>query len=163
MDYKHCLAINYASPHGLIKTYYILTLDELEIFKQWYLDLDYILLDSGIELTQLNLKYNIFSQSDNEFQILREFIETFGTPWELLEQIDELEQLFELDFPKFYNSNSNSDSDLDSELYTQTETIGQIISAHIDGNVTKVKELLDSNNIYKIDDEVIFSIKNKYI
>ena len=160
---EYCLIINYNSPYGWIKTYYYINLEALEVFEQWYLELDCLLLDTGIELSKENLKYKIITQDSNDdFILLKDFINTFGTPWELLEQIDDLEKMFETNYPNS-SSNPNLDSDTDSDLYTETETIGQIISAHINGDASKVKELLNSSNASNLDDEVISNIKKKYI
>ena len=159
MNQINCLAIEYFGTSGLINTFYLVGCDALEIFEQWYSELDCVLLDSGLELNKQNLKYKIITPSDSNFSIVEDFIQTFGSPWEILEQIDGLEQMFESENELELKSNSSSDSD----LYTQTETIGQIISAHIDGNIQKVKELLGSTNVSKIDDEVISNIKKKYV
>lgn len=162
MNLEHCLAIAYSGfggQSGIINTYYIIDLDALEIFEQWYLELDCLLLDSGLEITKQNLQYKILSQDEDQYFVLKNFIESFGTPWELLEQIDGLEQMFTNNVDQI----NNSDSDTDSDLYTQTETIGQIISAHINGDISKVKELLGSSGQTCLDDEVISNIKNKYI
>ncbi len=159
---KFILEIELNTTYGWIKTYYQFDLEELEIFESWVSSLESIILDSGLEINNTNLKYQIIKSTDNTFDTLTDFLETFGRPFDLLEQINELEDIcFNTHNSKDNNSDTNSD---DSELYNDTETINNIISAHIQGNVSKVKELLETSKNTNIDDDdIISNIKNKYI
>jgi hypothetical protein len=141
---------------GWIKTFYLLNESLIDIFIDWYDQLDNIILDTGLEISKTNLQYTIIESLDIKFEIINKFIEEFGKPFDLLEQIEDLEQMFIEEF--------DTNSDTNSDLYTQTETIGDIISAHIAGDKDKVLQLLVSPNASKIyDDEIIINIKKKYL
>jgi hypothetical protein len=153
---------------GWIKTFYLLNESSIDIFIDWYDQLDKIILDTGLEISKINLQYTIIESLDTKFEIVNKFIEEFGRPFDLLEQIEDLEQIFtqELNTNSYIDLDTSSDtsSNASSDLYTQTETIGDIISAHIAGNKDKVIELLVSPNAYKIDDdEIISNLKKKYL
>lgn len=146
---------------GWIKTFYLLDLESLDIFTQWYENLDYLILDSGLEISKTNLQYQVIDTSNQNFIIIDQFIKTFSRPYDLLEQIEELEQIVN---NNCVEENYNSESDTDSELYTQTEAIGDIISAHISGDTDRVIQLLGSSNAANLnDDEIISNIKKKYL
>lgn len=146
---------------GWIKTFYLLDLESLDIFTQWYEDLDYLILDSGLEISKTNLQYQVIDTSNQNFIIIDQFIKTFSRPYDLLEQIEELERIIN---KNCVEENYNSESDTDSELYTQTEAIGDIISAHISGDTDRVIQLLGSSNAANLnDDEIISNIKKKYL
>jgi len=153
---------------GWIKTFYLLNESSIDIFINWYDQLDNIILDTGLEISKINLQYTIIESLDTKFEIVNKFIEEFGKPFDLLEQIEDLEQIFtqELNTNSYIDLDTSSDTNSNAslDLYTQTETIGDIISAHIAGNKDKVIELLVSPNAYKIDDdEIISNLKKKYL
>jgi len=153
---------------GWIKTFYLLNESSIDIFIDWYDQLDNIILDTGLEISKTNLQYTIIEFLDTKFEIIDKFVKEFGKPFDLLEQIEDLEQIFtqELNTNLDTDSDTNldTDSDASSDLYTQTETIGDIISAHMEGNKDKVIQLLGSSNASKIDyDEIITNIKKKYL
>ncbi len=157
MNEKFILEIELNTQYGWIKTLYEFDLEELEIFESWVSGLDSIILDSGLEINKETLTYKIIKSSDESFDLAKDFLEAFGRPFDLLEQIDGLEDIC----LKSESVSVNSDN---SELYNDTETINNIISAHMEGNKEKVKELLEtSKNTNIADDDVIFNIKNKYI
>jgi hypothetical protein len=159
---KFILEIELNTQYGWIKTYYQFDLEELEIFETWYSDFSSLILDSGLELDKTNFIYKIIKCSDDSFYTASNFLETFGRSFDLLEQIDGLEDIC---FVESKDDNSiNSSQSNDSELFNDTETINNIISAHFEGNTSKVKELLEfskSSNV--INDDIISNIKNKYI
>ena len=151
-----CLEIDIQTIYGWIKTFYLVDIDSLEVFEQWYSQLDNIILDTGLEISKQTLQYKLIKPSDEQYFINLQFIELNGKPFEFLEQIEDLNLMFDKEI-------IHVDSDTDSELYTQTETISNIISAHINGDIEKVKELLVSTNATNLDDEIIINIKNKYL
>lgn len=154
---KFILEIEINTSYGWIKTFYQFDLEELEIFESWACGLNSLILDSGLEINKTNFTYSIIKSTDETYDAATNFLETFGRPFDLLEQIDGLDGIC-------FDSNELDDLDNrsdDSELYNDTETINNIISAHIEGNETKVKELLENTNI--LDDDIITNIKNKYI
>jgi hypothetical protein len=156
---KFILEIELTSQYGWIKTYYHFDLEELEIFEVWYSEFDSVILDSGLELNKTNFTYKIIKGSDDTFYTALNFLETFGRPFDILEQIDGLEGIC---FSE--QEDNSSEKSNDSELYNDTETINNIISAHIEGNTSKVKELLEfSKGSNVINDDIISNIKNKYI
>jgi len=163
---KFILEIELNSEYGWIKTYYYFDLEELEIFETWYNDFSSLILDYGLELNKTNFIYKIIKCSDDLFYTALNFLESFGRPFDLLEQIDGLENICLCPSEqKDDNSvNSNHTGTDDSDLFNDTETINNIISAHIEGNTSKVKELLEfskSSNV--INDDIISNLKNKYI
>jgi hypothetical protein len=149
---------------GWIKTFYLLNESSIDIFIDWYDQLDNIILDTGLEISKTNLQYTIIESLDTKFEIIDKFVKEFGKPFDLLEQIEDLEQIFTQELNTNLDTNSDTSSNASSDLYTQTETIGDIISAHIAGNKDKVIELLGSSNASKIDDdEIISNLKKKYL
>ena len=76
---KFILEIELNTTYGWIKTYYQFDLEELEIFESWVSSLESIILDSGLEINNTNLKYQIIKSTDNTFDTLTDFLETFGT------------------------------------------------------------------------------------
>lgn len=145
---------------GWIKTFYLFDNKSLDIFANWYEQLESQILDSGLEISQSNLQYSTIESTDAKFDLVDKFVKEFGKPFDLLEQIEELEQIVN----KELYSNSETNSDTDSDLYTQTETIGDIISAHISGDTNRVIQLLGSSNASGLDDdEIISNIKKKYL
>jgi hypothetical protein len=158
---KFILEIELTSQYGWIKTYYYFDLEELEIFETWYNDFSSLILDSGLELNKTNFIYKIIKCTDDSFYTAVNFLETFGKPFDLLEQIDGLESIC---LCPSRQEDTSSERSNDSELYNDTETISNIISAHIEGNSIKVKELLEfSKGSNVINDDIISNIKNKYI
>ena len=161
---KFILEIELNSDYGWIKTYYYFDLEELEIFETWYSEFDSMLLDSGLELNKTNFIYKIIKCSDDLFYTALNFLESFGRPFDLLEQIDGLENICLCPSDAKDDNSINSDHTNDSDLYNDTETINNIIFAHFEGNTSKVKELLEFNKDSNvINDDIISNIKNKYI
>jgi hypothetical protein len=159
MDSQIYLELDIKTELGWIKTFYLLTQSSIDIFVNWYDQLNQVILDNGLEISPLNLQYNLIESTDPKFVLADNFIKEFGRPFDLLEQIEELSDL-EQQVDLNLDTNSCS-SDTDSELYTQTEAIGDIISAHVSGNTDRVIQLLGSTNID--DDEIITNIKKKYL
>ncbi len=91
MDEKFILEIELNSKYGWIKTFYQFDIEELEIFETWYSNFDSLILDSGLELNKTNFIYKIIKYSDDSFYTVISFLETFGKPFDILEQIDGLE------------------------------------------------------------------------
>jgi len=162
MEEKFILEIELNTQHGWIKTFYLFDLEELGVFESWACELELrcVILDSGLEISKKTLTYKIIKSSDETFQLASDFLEIFGRPFDLLEQIDELDAIC-------FSSNIRCDNSInsdDSELYNDTETISNIISAHMEGNETKVRELLETNKNTNIAcDDIISNIKNKYV
>ena len=132
-----------------IKTYYEFNINELDIFEQWYNTFD-IAFYNGLEISRDLLIYKLI-ETKEEIDLAKKFIDTFGRPFEILEEIDELNELF--------NTNDSYSEKSDNSCYEETETINDIIKAHINGDTTKVKDLLKKTNI---DDDIIIDLKKKY-
>jgi hypothetical protein len=137
---------------GFIKTYYLMDQEQLEYFENWFNELDMIILDSSLIISKDTIKYNIIQETDEKFHDVNNFINSCGRPFELLEQIDEFNDLF--------NNIDDANSTESSDIYQETETINNIIDAHIKGDITKVKNLL--KNMENCDDDIITNIKKKY-
>lgn len=163
MDEKFILEIELNTQYGWIKTFYHFDLEDLETFESWVCELEdgCVILDSGLEISNQTLKYKIIKSSDDSYDLASDFLETFGRPFDLLEQIDGFDWFDGIGSDAKSTHSTQSD---DSELYNDTETISNIISAHMEGNEARVKELLEtSKNTNIANDDIISNIKNKYI
>ena len=132
-----------------IKTYYEFNIEQLDIFEQWYNTFD-IFFYNNLEISRDLLIYKLI-ETKEEIDLAKQFIDTFGRPFEILEEIDDLNEIFNIN--DFYSDKS------DNSCYEETETINDIIKAHINGDTTKVKNLLNKTNI---DDDIINDLKKKY-
>lgn len=148
-----CLELEIKTDFGWIKTYYLIDSYILNQFTKWYYTFNYLILDSGLEISQDTLKARVINSVSAEYKIIFEFINNCGKPFDIIEQIEELDLIFNNDL-------HISESDTDSDLYTQTDNINNIISAHIQGDEQKVKMLLEMTDCEN--DDVIETIRNKY-
>lgn len=132
-----------------IKTYYEFNIDQLDIFEQWYNTFD-IFFYNSFEISRDLLIYKLI-ETKEEIDLAKKFIDTFGRPFEILEEIDDLNEIF--------NINDSYSDKSDNSCYEETETINDIIKAHISGDTIKVKNLLNKTNI---DDDIVNDLKKKY-
>jgi hypothetical protein len=132
-----------------IKTYYEFNINQLDIFEEWYNTFD-IFFYNNLEISRDLLIYKLI-ETKEEIDLAKQFIDTFGRPFEILEEIDDLNEIF--------NINDSYSDKSDNSCYEETETINDIIKAHINGDTNKVKNLLNKTNI---DDDIINDLKKKY-
>lgn len=132
--------------------YYNLSDSNYEKLMKWYDE--YIESNEEYYINeQLHLSLDNFTVSvidDNEqFQ---EFLNKYGNPCNILEQIDDLD---------FFDEEIKNDSDSeDSMLYT--ETVNRLITAYIDENKDEVENILN-NNEFDEEDDIINKIKDTKI
>lgn len=132
-----------------IKTYYEFNTEQLDIFEEWYNSFT-IGFYNSLEISRDLLKFKLVEKKE-EMELAKKFLDTFGRPFNILEEIDDLDQVF--------NQDIRSVSSEDESFYQETETINTIIQAHINGNITQVKTLLETTNI---DDDIVNDLKKKY-
>jgi hypothetical protein len=149
METNFIIEITYKHIFLEIKTYYEFTIDQLDIFEQWYNTFD-IFFYNDLEISRDLLIYKLI-ETKEEIDLAKKFIDTFGRPFEILEEIDDLNELFNID-------DSYSDKS-ENSCYEETETINDIIKAHINGDTIKVKNLLNKTTI---DDDIVNDLKKKY-
>ncbi len=149
MESNFIIELVYKSIFPEIKTYYEFNINELDIFEEWYNTFD-VFFYNNIEISRDLLFYKLIENKD-DIELAKKFIDTFGRPFDILEEIDELNELF--------NCNDSYSDKSDNDLYEETETINDIIKAHINGDTIKVKTLLNKTNI---DDDIVNDLKKKY-
>ena len=139
-----------------ITTYYEFNINQLDIFESWYNTFDDYYINDML-ITRDNIIYKLI-ESKEDMILISNFLKNFDNPFNLLEQIDELDEIFmEIDI----NINETNDNEsLSSDSNNETETINEVINAHITGDIKKVKEILLTLN--DCDDDVINDIKKKY-
>jgi hypothetical protein len=149
MEINFIIEVTYKLVFLEIKTYYEFNTEQLDIFEEWYNSFD-ITFYNELEISRDLLQYKLV-ETKEESELAKKFIDTFGRSFEILEEIDELNDIF--------NNSIISDSSSEHSFYAETETINDIIKAHIDGDLVKVKTLLDQTNI---DDDIVNDLKKKY-
>ena len=149
MENYFIIELVYKSILPEIKTYYEFNINQLDIFEEWYNTFD-VFFYNNIEISRDLLIYKLI-ETKEEIELAKQFIDTFGRPFEILEEIDELNELF--------NINDSYSDKSDNSCYEETETINDIIKAHINGDTDKVKNLLNKTNI---DDDIVNDLKKKY-
>jgi len=132
-----------------IKTYYEFNTEQLDIFEEWYNSFT-IGFHNSLEISRDLLKFKLVEKKE-EMELAKNFLDTFGRPFNILEEIDDLYEIF--------NQDIRSVSSEDESFYQETETINTIIQAHINGNINQVKTLLETTNI---DDDIVNDLKKKY-
>lgn len=132
-----------------IKTYYEFNTEQLDIFEEWYNSFT-IGFYNSLEISRDLLKFKLVEKKE-EMELAKKFLDTFGRPFNILEEIDDLDEVF--------NQDIRSVSSEDDTFYQETETINTIIQAHINGNINQVKTLLETTNI---DDDIVNDLKKKY-
>jgi hypothetical protein len=131
MDTNFIIEIIYKSIFPDIKTYYEFNGEQLDIFEQWYNTFD-IGFYNQLEISRDVLTYKLV-ETKEEIKLATLFLNTFGRPFDILEEIEELNEIF---------ADNTFSEKSDNSCYNETETINTIIKAHIDGNVEQVKNLL---------------------
>ena len=149
MENYFIIELVYKSILPEIKTYYEFNIEQLDIFEQWYNTFD-IFFYNNLEISRDLLIYKLI-ETKEEIELAKKFIDTFGRPFEILEEIDDLNEIF--------NINDSYSDKSDNSCYEETETINDIIKAHISGDTIKVKNLLNKTNI---DDDIVNDLKKKY-
>ena len=149
MENNFIIELVYKSILPEIKTYYEFNINQLDIFEEWYNTFD-VFFYNNIEISRDLLIYKLI-ETKNEIELAKQFIDIFGRPFEILEEIDELNELF--------NINDSYSDKSDNSCYEETETINDIIKAHISGDIDKVKNLLKKTNI---EDDIVNDLKKKY-
>ena len=125
--------------------YYQMSDENAETVLSWYNDFsnndkDYWISDD-VTLTIENFEL-VEVEEDSECLT---FINKYGNPNNILEHIYELDCIFGSE------KHDSTDTD-DSDLYTGTETIQQLISAHVKGENDKVQSLLNNGKLDHNDD-----------
>ena len=132
-----------------ITTYYEFNINQLDIFESWYNTFDDYYINDML-ITRNNIIYKLI-ESKEDIELISKFINIFDNPFNLLEFIDELDEIF-ID---------NEDNSISSESdINETETINTVINAHLLGDINKVKEMLSILN--DCDDDIVNDIKKKY-
>ena len=149
METNFMIEVTYKQIFLEIKTYYEFNIEQLDIFEQWYNTFD-IFFYNSLEISRDLLIYKLI-ETKEEIELAKQFIDTFGRPFEILEEIDDLNEIF--------NINDSYSDKSDNSCYEETETINDIIKAHISGDTIKVKNLLNKTNI---DDDIVNDLKKKY-
>jgi hypothetical protein len=149
METNFMIELTYKQIFLEIKTYYEFNIEQLDIFEQWYNTFD-IFFYNNLEISRDLLIYKLI-ETKEEIELAKQFIDTFGRPFEILEEIDDLNEIF--------NINDSYSDKSDNSCYEETETINDIIKAHISGDTIKVKNLLNKTNI---DDDIVNDLKKKY-
>jgi len=149
METNFIIEITYKQIFLEIKTYYEFNIEQLDIFEQWYNTFD-IFFYNSLEISRDLLIYKLI-ETKEEIDLAKKFIDTFGRPFEILEEIDDLNEIF--------NINDSYSDKSDNSCYEETETINDIIKAHISGDTIKVKNLLNKTTI---DDDIVNDLKKKY-
>jgi hypothetical protein len=149
METNFMIEVTYKQIFLEIKTYYEFNIEQLDIFEQWYNTFD-IFFYNSFEISRDLLIYKLI-ETKEEIDLAKKFIDTFGRPFEILEEIDDLNEIF--------NINDSYSDKSDNSCYEETETINDIIKAHISGDTIKVKNLLNKTNI---DDDIVNDLKKKY-
>jgi len=132
-----------------ITTYYEFNINQLDIFESWYNTFDDYYINDML-ITRNNIIYKLI-ESKEDIELISKFLNIFDNPFNLLELIDELDEIF---IDNEHNSIS-SESDIN-----ETETINTVINAHLLGDINKVKEMLSILN--NCDDDIVNDIKKKY-
>lgn len=150
---RHILT-TYTISEGLYANgYYQMNDENADIVISWYNDFiadnkDYWISDD-VTLTSDNFDLD---EVEEDIECLA-FINKYGNPNNILEHIDELECIFGV-------KRSVSTDTEDSELYTGTETVQQLITAHVKGDRNKVQRLLTDENLDH-DDDIVNKISSK--
>ena len=131
-----------------ITTYYEFNIEQLDIFEFWYNTFDEYYIDNLL-ISRDTIQYKLIETQD-DMNFLSTFLKLFDKPFEILEQIDDLCNIFD--------TRDNISNNSDNSLIEETECINDLISAHLNGDEENVKRLL--LNI-RTDDEIVNDIRKK--
>ena len=131
-----------------ITTYYEFNIEQLDIFEYWYNTFDEYYIDNML-ISRETIQYKLIETLD-EINFLSNFIKLFDKPFDLLEKIDDLIDIFDI--------KDNISNKSDNSLIEETESINNLIMAHLNGDETIVKRLLLT---IKSDDDIVNDIKKK--
>lgn len=131
-----------------ITTYYEFNIEQLDIFECWYNTFDEYYIDNML-ISRETIQYKLIETLD-EINFLSNFLKLFDKPFDLLEKIDDLIDIFD--------TRDNISNNSDNSLMEETESINNLIIAHLNGDELNVKRLLLT---IKSDDEVVNDIKKK--
>ena len=131
-----------------ITTYYEFNIEQLDIFEFWYNTFDEYYIDNLL-ISRDTIQYKLIETQD-DMNFLSTFLKLFDKPFEILEQIDDLCNIFDI--------RDNISNNSDNSLIEETECINNLISAHLNGDEENVKRLL--LNI-RSDDDIVNDIRKK--
>ena len=131
-----------------ITTYYEFNIEQLDIFEYWYNTFDEYYIDNML-ISRDTIQYKLIETLD-EINYLSNFLKLFDNPFDILEKIDDLIDIFD--------TRDNISNHSDNSLIEETESINNLITAHLNGDESNVKRLLLT---IKSDDEVVNDIKKK--
>jgi len=131
-----------------ITTYYEFNIEQLDIFEYWYNTFDEYYIENML-ISRETIQYKLIETLD-EINFLSNFIKLFDKPFDLLEKIDDLIDIFDI--------KDNISNKSDNSLLEETESINNLIMAHLNGDETNVKRLLLT---IKSDDDIVNDIKKK--
>jgi len=131
-----------------ITTYYEFNIEQLDIFEFWYNTFDEYYIDNLL-ISRDTIQYKLIETQDN-MNFLSNFLKLFDNPFEILEQIDDLSNIFD--------TRDNISNNSDNSLIEETECINDLISAHLNGDDENVKRLLLNINT---DDDIVNDIRKK--
>jgi len=131
-----------------ITTYYEFNIEQLDIFEFWYNTFDEYYIDNLL-ISRDTIQYKLIETQD-DMNFLSTFLKLFDKPFEILEQIDDLCNIFD--------TRDNISNNSDNSLIEETECINDLISAHLNGDEENVKRLLLNINT---DDDIVNDIRKK--
>lgn len=131
-----------------ITTYYEFNIEQLDIFEFWYNTFDEYYIDNLL-ISRDTIQYKLIETQD-DMNFLSNFLKLFDKPFEILEQIDDLCNIFD--------TRDNISNNSDNSLIDETECINDLISAHLNGDEENVKRLLLNINT---DDDIVNDIRKK--
>lgn len=147
----HCISATILGNMFTMTGYYYVTTEQFNAIFEWYNIFDTegetIELNDGMTLDPV--KFEIKNLQPDETLI--NFINTYGNPFDILENIPELEHIFT-------NTVAAAEDDDDSILYTETSNISKLIHAHVTGDIKQVTNLLPK---IKKTDSIVSAIRNK--
>lgn len=154
---KHILTTFMISDGIYCNGYYELNDTDYDILMTWYnsfveLNESYWISDN-ISITPSNFDVNEVETND-ECMI---FVEKYGNPCNILEQVDEISSIFEITYINVRTDSTDTD---DSDLYTGTETVQRLIQAHVKGNHDEVQLLLKDERLNH-DDDIVSKISSQ--
>ena len=146
--------INYKNLPNII-TYYEFDINQLDMFETWYNTFDDFYINNIIISRDL-ITYKLL-ETKEDMNIAKMFLKMFNRPFDLLEQIEDLNDIFD-QFSEEERASTWSNNSNDS-VSKDTETINDLINAHISGNSEQVQEILSTT---LIQDDIINDLKKKY-
>lgn len=148
------LIFNYKNLPNII-TYYEFDINQLDMFETWYNTFDDFYINNII-ISRDFITYKLL-ETKEDMDIAKIFLKMFDRPFDLLEQIEDLNDIFD-QFSEEERASTWSNNSNDS-VSKDTETINDLINAHISGNLEQVQEILSTT---LIQDDIINDLKKKY-